>query len=83
MGARRSRGPSQRGAVHTNPFAALPVRKGVAKRERVLSDAEIGEIWRATGDAASPYGTIIRLLILTGQHAAKWPAWLGVSFRMT
>jgi hypothetical protein len=30
MGARR-------GAVHANPFAALPVRKGIAKRERVLS----------------------------------------------
>jgi hypothetical protein len=27
----------KRGAVHTNPFAALPVRKGIAKRERVLS----------------------------------------------
>jgi hypothetical protein len=45
----------KRGAVYTNPFAALPVRKGIAKRERVLSDTEIGEIWRATGDVASPY----------------------------
>ena len=25
------------GAGHTNSFAALPVRKGIAKRERVLS----------------------------------------------
>jgi integrase len=58
----------KRGAVHTNPFATLPVRKGIAKRERVLSDTEIGEIWRAAGDAASPYGTIIRLLLLTGQR---------------
>ena len=66
MGARRSRGPS-RGAVHTNPFAALPVRKGIAKRERVLSDAEIAEIWHAATEAASPYGTIIRLL-------TKWRA---------
>ena len=61
----------KRGAVHTNPFAALPVRKGIAKRERVLSDTEIGEIWRATGDAASPYGTIIRLLLLTGQRRGE------------
>ena len=28
----------KRGTVHTNPFAALPVRKGIAWRERVLSD---------------------------------------------
>jgi integrase len=61
----------KRGAVHTNPFAALPVTKGIAKRERVLSDAEIGEIWRAAGDAASPYGTIIRLLLLTGQRRGE------------
>ena len=64
MGARR-------GAVHTNPFAALPVRKGIAKRERVLSDAEIAEIWHAVSEAASPYGTIIRLLILTGQRRGE------------
>ena len=44
---------------------------GVAKRERVLSDTEIAEIWRAAGDAASPYGTIIRLLILTGQRRGE------------
>ena len=37
----------KRGAVDTDPFAALPVRKGIAKRERVLSDAEIAEIWHA------------------------------------
>jgi integrase len=61
----------KRGAVHTNPFAALPVRKGIAKRERVLSDAEIAKIWHAASEAASPYGTIIRLLLLTGQRRGE------------
>jgi integrase len=61
----------KRGAVHTNPFAALPVTKGIAKRERVLSDAEIAEIWRAASEAASPYGAIIRLLLLTGQRRGE------------
>jgi integrase len=61
----------KRGAVRANPFVALPVRNGIAKRERVLSDTEIGEIWHATGDAASPYGTIIRLLLLTGQRRGE------------
>jgi integrase len=37
----------------------------------VLSDDEMEEIWRAAGDAASPYGTIIRLLILTGQRRGE------------
>ena len=54
----------KRGAVRVNPFADLAVDKGIAKRERVLSDQEIAEIWRAAGDAASPYGTIIRLVDL-------------------
>lgn len=60
----------KRGAVDANPFADLPAAqtKGASKRNRVLSDHEIGEIWRAAVDAASPYGTIIKLLILTGQR---------------
>ena len=61
----------KRGALTVNPFADLPIAKSVAKRERVLSDTEIAEIWRAVGDAASPYGTIIRLLILTGQRRGE------------
>ena len=36
----------ERGAMSVNPFAALPIVKSVARRERVLSDAELAEIWR-------------------------------------
>jgi integrase len=61
----------KRGALSVNPFADLPIAKSIAKRERVLSDAEIAEIWHAAGDAASPYGMIIRLLILTGQRRGE------------
>jgi integrase len=60
-----------RGAVAANPFANLPVAKGIAKRERVLSDDEIAEIWRAAGKVAAPYGAIVRLLILTGQRRGE------------
>ena len=61
----------KRGAVRANPFADLAVDKSIAKRERVLSDIEIAEIWHAAGNAASPYGAIIRLLILTGQRRGE------------
>ncbi len=61
----------KRGAVVANPFANLPVAKSIAKRERVLSDDEIAEIWRAAGKAAAPYGAIVRLLILTGQRRGE------------
>jgi integrase len=61
----------KRGMVNTNPFTDLPVPKAVARRERVLSDDEIGEIWRAAAEAGAPHGTIIRLLILTGQRRGE------------
>jgi integrase len=61
----------KRGAVRANPFAALPIDKSIAKRERVLSDQELAEVWRAAGDATVPYGTIVRLLILTGQRRGE------------
>jgi integrase len=61
----------KRGAVPLNPFADLPVGKSIAKRERVLSDAELAEIWRAAGEASAPYGAIVRLLILTGQRRGE------------
>jgi hypothetical protein len=41
--------------VQTNPFADLPISKASAKRERVLSDDEIAEIWRAAGATRSPF----------------------------
>jgi integrase len=61
----------KRGLVGANPFAALPIAKGAAKRERVLSDAEVAEIWQAAGEASEPFGPIIRLLILTGQRRGE------------
>jgi integrase len=75
----------KRGAVQNNPFVNLPVAKGIAKRERVLSDIEIAEIWHAASEAASPYGTIIRLLILTGQRRGEVAgmAWEEISEDLT
>jgi integrase len=64
----------KRGVVSVNPFTDLPIDKGITKRERVLSDEEIGEIWRAAEKASVPYNAIVRLLILTGQRRGKSPA---------
>jgi integrase len=56
----------KRGTLADNPFSALPMAP-VVKRERVLTDAELAAIWRAT-DAPGPFNAIVRLLILTGQR---------------
>jgi integrase len=61
----------RRGMVAGNPFAELPIDKSIAKRERVLTDDEIAEIWAAASKATAPYGTIVRLLILTGQRRSE------------
>jgi integrase len=67
--------------VQTNPFSDLPIVKSITRRERVLTNDELREVWQATGDAASPYGTIVRLLILTAQrrHEIAGMVWSEVS----
>jgi integrase len=58
----------RRGTVLVNPFADYRVSKSIETRERVLNDRELAAIWRAAADTARPYGSIVRLLILTGQR---------------
>jgi integrase len=61
----------KRGAVRANPFAELLTSKSIVKRERVLSDSELAEVWHAAGDPSTPYDAIIRALILTGQRRSE------------
>jgi integrase len=61
----------KRGGIHHNPFADLPVANSIGKRERILSDQELADVWRAAGEVSAPYGTIVRLLILTGQRRGE------------
>jgi integrase len=56
----------RRGSLETNPFANLPLT-AVAKRERVLTDAELAAVWKAT-DGPGPFNAIVRMLMLTGQR---------------
>jgi integrase len=71
--------------VQTNPFTNLPIPKAVARRERVLSDDEIAEIWRAATEAGEPYGSIIRMLLLTGQRRGEVAGmtWTEISADLT
>lgn len=47
----------------------MPARENA--RDRVLSDAELRSIWRAAQRAGYPFGTIVQLLILTGQRRGE------------
>jgi len=61
-----------------NPFAGLPTIQGAnPSRDRVLTDAEVGAVWRAAGTMGLPFGPLVRLLLLTAQRrdevaALRW-----------
>jgi integrase len=68
----------ERGYCDANPTLNVSPRAGSRARERVLSAAELVEVWRACGE--DHYGRIVRLLILTGQRRREIGdlAWLEV-----
>ncbi len=51
--------------VQANPFSLLSKVREVA-RERVLTDSELVEVWRATEALGWPFAPIYRLLVMTG-----------------
>lgn len=66
--------------VKANPFAAVPLNDfKTSARDRVLTDDEFVAIWRAVASTdAKVFGSIVRLLILTGQRREEvagiaWP----------
>jgi integrase len=54
------------GLVEANPVSVTNRPATIKSRDRVLSDAELREIWEACRE--DDYGRIVRLLILTGQR---------------
>jgi integrase len=57
-----------RGDLERSPLEGFEAPATVASRERVLSDEELGLVWRASGRLSYPFGPMFRLLILTGQR---------------
>jgi integrase len=55
--------------VDANPTNDLGHQSLNTPRERVLSEAELVEVWKACGD--DDHGRIVRLLMLTGQRRAE------------
>lgn len=75
----------RRGKVPENPFAELPISAGATERERVLSNAEIAEVWGAADKLGYPFGPFYKLLILTLQRREEVAGmrWSEVSDDMT
>ena len=65
--------------IAASPCAGMrrPVKKEKS-RDRVLSDAELRAVWGAAGRINGPFGSVLKLLILTGQRRSEvaemeWP----------
>jgi integrase len=52
--------------VAVNPCSSVPRPETPKARDRVLSTGEIVKFWRATEDTGEPFGTLLKLLLLTG-----------------
>jgi integrase len=61
----------KRGLVATNPFADVAVERRVKSRDRVLSDAELAQAWKAAAAKPYPFGPAVQLLILTLQRLSE------------
>lgn len=56
---------NKRQRLQSNPFAGLERPVSEKSRERLLSDAELGAIWRAASAVAPPCGPFTKILLLT------------------
>lgn len=59
----------KRGYIETSPVPPLTFRS--TPRDRVLSDTELRLVWERGGSWKYPFGTIVQLLILTGQRRGE------------
>jgi integrase len=62
------------GCVAADPTAGVTIRGQETERDRWLDDDELVWFWRGCERAGSPYGSIFRLMLLTGQRENEVPA---------
>jgi integrase len=61
----------RRGLISRSPLEGVPMPARIPSRDRVLDDAELKAVLRASGDAGYPFGTLVQLLIHTGQRKGE------------
>ena len=58
----------ERDIIASSPCAGVKPPTPEQSRDRVLSDDELGNVWRAADQLSGPFGVLVKLLILTGQR---------------
>ena len=61
----------RREMVSSNPVERIQRPAPTVERDRVLSDAELAAVWRATFQLPDPFGQFVRLLALLGQRRTE------------
>lgn len=61
----------RRAFIQISPLQAAQMPRRETARSRVLSEAEIRSVWSAAETQGYPHGTIVQLLILTGQRRGE------------
>lgn len=59
---------SARGDIDRSPCEGMDTPIAVIPRDRVLTDCELAAIWEATDEVSKLFGSIIKMLIVTGQR---------------
>ena len=62
---------TDREILETNPAVRLRAARKPASRDRVLSDAEIEILWSGFGAAGYPYGSYLKMLLLTAARRSE------------
>ena len=72
----------ERGLIESSPCTGIRAPAPHRSRDRVLSDPELVAVWRASEAVGFPFGTIVKLLILTGQRRGEVAAmrWDEIDF---
>lgn len=69
------------GHLESNPILGLKRQGRINRKDRVLSDAELRQLYVAAQFAEEPFGSIVQLLILTGlrrgEVVALQPEWIS------
>ena len=60
-----------RGDIESNPIERIPVNFANPGRDRVLSDQELSAVWEGAVRMGHPYGSMVRMLILSGQRLGE------------
>lgn len=61
----------ERDLLISSPSQGLSLPSLLVKRDRVLNEIELINIWKAAEEMSFPYGKIVQLLILTGQRRGE------------